>query len=77
MQNKNSFVTTHVIPMRTDGTLYYFPKTLRDVYAFRVRLASSLAGFSSYGAVLHIISPDLVSGYRTCSQFGQLCYSIA
>lgn len=77
MQKKNHFVTSHVITARTGGTLYQFPQTLRDVFAFKIRAFQSSALYSSYGSIIHILCPDLLSGYRAGTQQSQLLYSIA
>lgn len=77
IHKNNSFITTHRISANTNGTLYYFPKTLRDVYAFRIRVFASRAAFGTYGSIINIICPDLVSGFREGSQNSQLLHSVA
>lgn len=77
MHKHKKFVTTHVVPVKTNGTLYRFPYTLRDVYAFRVRTFTCRSPLSTSSDIIHVICPDLVSGYRGASQSGELLHSIA
>lgn len=78
MQKKKTFITTHNIIVRNGGTLWNFPYTLRDVYAFRVRCFSSSGDFANYGTSINIVCPDLLSGYRTgTTSNGSLIYAIA
>ncbi len=79
MDKERRYITSHVIPALTGGTHWNFPQTLRDVYAFRVRLFTANVSFLTYGTIIHIVCPELLDGYRAGSYLNppQLIYSIA
>jgi hypothetical protein len=75
--NDRFFISSHLIPCATGGTVYKFPFTLQDVYQFRVRCFSSSVAVSSLGNCISISCPALLGGTRSNSQNGNTTYSIA
>lgn len=77
MHGRSDFITTHIILAKSGGNVYKFPQTLRDVYAFRVRGIHTSHDLGDLARVVHVVCPQLVSGYRWGSQNGKILYTVA